>query len=214
MTLTDFSGFDLAIGSVYAVRWFSVDDLGRLRGLHHRAIWKPGENVAECRKDEDTGWAGLRFSFTSIWSSTTNTTTTTTKPVEDEPLSEHAVKARVELKHEVPEPTCSCGFYAYAQGCDDSGYAQVSDAVCGIVECYGRTIIGAKGLRAEKARIVALATDSEKVRRLYPDAKFYGTRRNWRLQRVSRRRAMLRDFDIVQPVERTPETDPTFWAAS
>lgn len=61
-----------------------------------------------------------------------------------------------------PEPapehdmaTCACGFYAY-HGPEFDQYGHL--AFAGIVECYGEVIVGSKGLRATKLRIVALIT--------------------------------------------------------
>lgn len=51
------------------------------------------------------------------------------------------------------DPACSCGFYAYWDGSDDySGYGKVS----GVIEAYGKTVVGTRGFRAKKAKIVAL----------------------------------------------------------
>lgn len=50
--------------------------------------------------------------------------------------------------------TCSCGFYAYLNGCNE--YASGWN-VTGIIEGYGETLIGTRGFRTSKARILALA---------------------------------------------------------
>lgn len=188
-TLTNFSGFDLAIGSAFAVRWFTVDSEGRLRSRMYDSIWKPGENVAKCRQGDST------WSFPSLSISGGSFTYHLAAPS----LSEQAVEARVEVKHDVPADRCGCGFYAFAEGCDDRNYAD-KRAVVGVVECYGRVILGTKGLRAEKARIVGLAGASKRTKDLYPDVRHF-RKEKW----------MLRAFDLVQPAQRTPETDPTFW---
>lgn len=61
---------EFAVGSIYGVRSFGLDKLGRLTGVHFKQIWLPGENVAECRnKTKDRvertieGWrdSGLRY---------------------------------------------------------------------------------------------------------------------------------------------------------
>lgn len=49
---------------------------------------------------------------------------------------------------------CSCGFYAYYNGYNE--YLD-SNAIVGIIEGYGETVIGTRGFRSQKARIVALA---------------------------------------------------------
>jgi hypothetical protein len=56
---------------------------------------------------------------------------------------------------EIPHPSCSCGFWAYwtLQVHDLSGTAL---PVCGVVKGYGAVMIGERGFRAARARIVAL----------------------------------------------------------
>jgi hypothetical protein len=48
---------------------------------------------------------------------------------------------------------CTCGFYAYTNG--KNSYAAIG-TVAGIIEGYGRMVIGTDGFRCEKARLVAL----------------------------------------------------------
>src|SRR5690606_24753546 len=56
------------------------------------------------------------------------------------------------------EPGCECGFYAYWTL--DGGTLEWSPRehyIVGVIKGYGRTTIGERGFRCEKARIVALA---------------------------------------------------------
>jgi hypothetical protein len=57
--------------------------------------------------------------------------------------------------HYAPEPSCSCGFYAYASeaGLSEQAYAR---NVLAVVACWGRVIAGTRGIRAEQGRIEAL----------------------------------------------------------
>lgn len=49
---------------------------------------------------------------------------------------------------------CSCGFYAYLNGFNEyNHYTRVT----GVIEGYGETLIGSRGFRAQKARILAIA---------------------------------------------------------
>lgn len=57
--------------------------------------------------------------------------------------------------HAAPEPTCSCGFYAYGSAEAAAEYPQAR-YVLGVVACWGRVIAGTRGLRAEHCRIEAL----------------------------------------------------------
>lgn len=123
-----------------------------------------------------------------------------------------------------PEPTpepphnmgdCGCGFYGYYDGSNDykSG-ARVS----AVIEGYGETVIGTRGFRAQKARILALCIREPKpgkpykagkhltpaaasrVRRNYPDVPSYTSFAD-----------MVADFPIDRSWEPSPATDPDFW---
>jgi hypothetical protein len=50
--------------------------------------------------------------------------------------------------------TCECGFYAYFSG-QDNQY-MYAHAIGGIIEGTGRTVVGTKGFRTEKATLLAL----------------------------------------------------------
>jgi len=51
-------------------------------------------------------------------------------------------------------PECVCGFYGYYDGSND--YRQSETTITGVIEGYGSTVIGSRGFRCAKARIVAL----------------------------------------------------------
>lgn len=54
-------------------------------------------------------------------------------------------------------PDCRCGFYGYYDGSNNyyrAGY------ISGVVEGYGEAVMGSRGFRVMKARIVALSVDS------------------------------------------------------
>lgn len=68
----------------------------------------------------------------------------------------------------VPNIKCSCGFYAsYSPGTDffegmkTHRYGLPLPPVFAAVEASGRVLMGTKGVRAEKMRVVALALDEE-----------------------------------------------------
>lgn len=56
-----------------------------------------------------------------------------------------------------PHEPCSCGFYAYWRPHPSPLQGSSPLIMSGVVEGYGRTLIGGKGFRAQKTRIVALA---------------------------------------------------------
>ena len=63
--------------------------------------------------------------------------------------------SRLHPEETVPDTGCGCGFWAYwhLQRHETGGSAL---PVCGVIEGYGAVLIGEKGFRAAKARIVAL----------------------------------------------------------
>jgi hypothetical protein len=80
-----------------------------------------------------------------------------------------------------PDPhdmlNCQHGFYAYYDGSRD--YHEKGD-ITGIIEGYGETVIGTKGFRCMKARIIALkpsgsipVTKIDTLKRLYPEVEFF-----------------------------------------
>lgn len=116
---TEFASLGFAAGVVRGVRSFSVDDLGRLTGIHYKQVWMPGENLAECRREHDFGRPP--------------------KTVTD--FGAHL-------------PDCNCGFYGYYDGSND--YRSSGSTITAVIEGYGSTVIGSRGFRCSKARIVAL----------------------------------------------------------
>jgi len=148
-----FAQFGFAIGTVRGYRAWRVvdddDDSGRLRGIHHQQIWKPGENVAECRRATYNikTYGSLRWPPLEIL-----------RDADGEPIWSEDGNA---FPGEGHLRGCQCGFYAYFEGSNDyhapvwhtDGY---HGPVGGMVEGYGQTLIGSRGFRCSKARIVAL----------------------------------------------------------
>lgn len=62
--------------------------------------------------------------------------------------------------HLVPDPNCSCGIYACHQPDDEQvrGRSELhpGSTVTGVIEAWGRVQLGARGFRAQHARVVAL----------------------------------------------------------
>lgn len=195
--MSDFDG-ELSIEPVRGVRVFQIDGLGRLCGVTHNDVWRPGENVSRClappqtRLDFDErayrlatqqwsqereAWAVQRASLTSL-TGRLKREQCGSEPVEPKP--EDFVRAIGEPpKHD--RATCQCGFWAFYEPNDqyDGGRG---GRVYGVIEGYGEITIGSKGFRAEKARILALSLPGlldggsemaaylqSLVRRNYPD---------------------------------------------
>lgn len=198
MSITEFSGIDqiiepaleeagFAVGVVRGVRSFNVDTLGRLTGVTYKQVWRPGENVAEC-KVSDYPWPVLHMTL----SYTVTGAKVSTSPPADR-AKPHALR------------DCKHGFYGYYDGSND--YYD-KGRVSAVIEGYGETVIGSRGFRCMKARIVALHIPEDVkphlarlVVRNYPDIPILETFEQ-----------MVSEFPPDSAGnEVTPDTDPDFW---
>lgn len=78
--------------------------------------------------------------------------------------------------HRSPDQNCTCGVYAHYLPLES--YEKKRNSIFGVVEASGKILMGTKGFRAEKARVVALAgygpcnqffENTEKTRGVYPE---------------------------------------------
>lgn len=233
MNAGEFGGIGFALGTVRGARSFQVDKLGRLTGISYPQVWRPGENAAECRKAEASiASFGFTFDFsryivpyfgstiaspipaaavtTSMFERAKSLFTSASLPV-DQPLEVHAIEEPKVVEPEKPKhdlEACACGFYGYYDGSDDyhkSGY------VSAVVEGYGETVIGTRGFRAYKARIVALRIPKSVpvrvaalVARNYLDVPLFTSFKQ-----------MVEEFPPdAGGMDLNPETDPEFWTRS
>lgn len=183
MAVEEFGGIGFAAGVVRGARSFAIDQFGRLTGVTYHQVWTPGENHAICRVDEgDTYMRMVRSLYGTIrvslpatppvvppvpaprrsWVSRITTADSSAQTiigqaVEDQKAKEAAEeRARREAEERAARDTlenCRHGFYGYYDGSNDyyrEGY------VAGVIEGYGEAIIGTRGFRCMKARIVAL----------------------------------------------------------
>ena len=127
MTGGEFTGPALAAGTVLGVRAFDIDSLGRLRGVTHADVFRPGENIARCRATPQGRWVYVPGGMT--WPP-------------DEPREHHPGSA-----------DCGCGYWAHYDG--THSYESTPRASA-IIEGYGLVTLGTSGFRAGKARLVAL----------------------------------------------------------
>jgi len=193
-----FTGLGLAVGTVRGLRAFKADELGRLTGLSYEQVWTPGENVSDCRKPSDK------------------------KPRRN--MLIEFFRPTKAADHSMVE--CTCGFYAFYDGRNDYrrdedekpqksqgvfyayGYQPAKATISAVVEGYGETVIGTRGFRAQKAKIVALyipkgikGTVAARVRHNYADVPQFVDFD-----------AMLREFPMEDlQGDMTPESDPNFW---
>jgi len=97
------------------------------------------------------------------------------------------------------EADCTCGFYGYHDIDHVIGYSS-DEYLVGVIEAYGVVVVGGKGLRCSKAKVIGLhATTSFQraaVARYYPETP---------LVSVKRLRKLLRYNDWL------PEPDADFW---
>lgn len=101
----------------------------------------------------------------------------------------------------ITDPKCGCGFWAYHYGgADHTGH------VTGIISGYGKTTIGERGFRCEKAKVVAFSMDgvtrqhARMLSRNYPDVPQFPD--------VD---AMLDAFPVSDEYAPSPATVEDFW---
>lgn len=212
--MTEFAGVDylatpeveeagFAAGSVKGARSFKIDKLGRLTGVHHAQVWKPGENEAACKRRQDDEY-DIRFGSFDLFSGLYLNSRAGLRA--SDPT--YRPRLREEDPHSLSE--CKHGFYAYYDGSDDyheTGY------VSGVVEGYGETVIGTRGFRCMKARIVALhipddvpAHLARLVRRNYPDIPTF--------ESFERMVSEFPPDNAGQYEAPSPDNDPDFWTRS
>lgn len=106
---------------------------------------------------------------------------------------------------------CRCGFYGYYDGSNDF---HSGGLVSGVIEGYGDAVLGSRGFRVTKARIVALTIADDVsgplarlVRRNYADIPFFDT--------FSRMVAEFPpDYELDAKTAPSPDSDPDFWSRS
>ena len=152
----------LVAGDITGVRSFAVDKLGRLTGVSHAKVWRPGVNTAECpharvavkaadaakaeREGDDDG-PDMEAFRRSVHRSLMNSYWLAGGILRHDPSPVRSDE------HRPGSTGCQCGFWAYFDGSDDfSG----DDRVTGVVRGSGVVTVGTKGFRAERAEVVAL----------------------------------------------------------
>jgi hypothetical protein len=240
--MSEFSDRPFVAGSVTGLRAFRVDMLGRLTGVTHQDVWRPGENVATCyAKPKPTGnWAagGVIHNPNIINVSGSpytiggNYYVSSAAPSPDKP-----VRGKQDNKptknHAIAGVDCTCGFYAYFDGGNDylvqmgGGYTQPysmggwitvggsdDDAprIGAIVEGWGVCTVGTRGFRAEKAKVVGLIIPDSTKGRL--EVAFTKARRNYPDALVfDTERDAVRAIPLTDPIQASPEDDD-FWTRS
>lgn len=148
--MTDFSDRPLVAGSLIGLRSFCVDELGRLTGIHQKAVFTPEENLAECKADPY-----VRNMQRTLSLSVERMYASGVFPM----MIERPTPSAGAKDHVVGSVDCACGFYAYFDGGND--YADKGD-VTALIEGYGVCTVGDRGFRASKARLVAFVAPGRK----------------------------------------------------
>lgn len=132
--MSDFSGIDLAIGSVRGWRDWVLTTDGVLTPVTHRSggEWLPGENVATCQAYVHKKQIGEQGDLSD---------------------AEYAEK-RAHWKRTHTMDECEHGFYAYFDGSHQM--YSTGPRIRGVIEGFGEVLIGTKGFRASKAKILAV----------------------------------------------------------
>jgi hypothetical protein len=116
-----------------------MQDDGRLRGAFG-CDWAAGENVGVCGKGYPARVARTVRAVARAYGLGSSLSLSYEPP--DEPA------------HEAAAPDCTCGFYAFWRPEPLPVFEQYP--VVGVIEGYGRTVIGTRGFRCQKARILGL----------------------------------------------------------
>ena len=201
--MSEFAGteYEFAVGSLQGLRAWDMDDLGRLHGVTHRLVWVPGENVSVCEQKREIpcpNKVAPRDRLPKLSEAAVESIPKKKRrgrksgPQDLAPWERDLLTAMNRCgdptcyagKHTVPmdhrfDASCSCGFWAY----DEASFTAQGEIV-GVIDAYGKTTIGTKGFRAEKAKIIGLSrTNREgkplsrsvvfRLASLYPEVQFY-----------------------------------------
>jgi hypothetical protein len=128
----------LVAGSVIGLRAWRLDDFGELLAYAQKAAppWRPGENESVCLA---SGLSG---------------------PMDQWPCSPDCVTCRdaiaLRTNGHTFDARCTCGFYGVFRPGHIPTRNSPEYVVVGVIEAYGRTVIGPGGFRASKAKVLAL----------------------------------------------------------
>ncbi len=135
---------EFGLGVVTGVRAFLVNDVGMLTGIFYGQTWRAdANNRARCRHRNPT-YPRIGTGPGSRYDDDTD----------QAPECETAHMLAC---------TSKCGFYGYYEGSNDYNPADKPhiDRVSGVVWGWGHCLIGTRGFRVSRARIVALVANPE-----------------------------------------------------
>lgn len=142
------------VGSLFGIRGFVLTDDGYLRGVTYAVPWGPDWNQAQClvarRPAEQVEPIPRLHPF---WGRIHSVESGCMFPLEPGQPVEYQEGWQPDPCKGL-DPLCGCGFYGYYDATTGrtSGYGNIR----GVIEATGRSVVGPKGFRAPRARIVAL----------------------------------------------------------
>lgn len=144
--MSDFSDRPFIAGTIVGLRSFRVTPNNMLTACTGTGEqWQPGVNVAECRPRNAFAAGGI--TARQFANSIRRLSAAVKGQPEPEPLPEPPA-------HRVAQVECTCGWYAYFDT-ESNPHHEPGNAL-GLIEGFGTVTIGARGFRAEKARLLAL----------------------------------------------------------
>lgn len=169
------SDVSLVAGSVIGVRAWRIDIHGHLWPLsvHAAPPWQAGENLARCFKEMDRPQASKCEN-------------------PDCPICNRTTT------HEEFAAECVCGFYGVFEPVTIPVGNNSPFLVSGVIEAYGRVVLGPGGFRAAKAKVLALC----------------GTHPSWRRERMpipplhAQWQATPKFRSLVEALDEYPVTNP------
>lgn len=132
----------LVLGSIRGIRKFRLTPDNHLTGLFYRQAWLPGENIAYHHKVE----TNFVYPYHGMGAFITHSPAS----IVIEPTPENPT-----IHRGAEFAPCKCGFYAFYSEVTSKGVSYLAE-VPAVIEGYGEVVIGSKGFRALKAKIVAV----------------------------------------------------------
>lgn len=171
------SQLDLAMGYVLGVRQWSRSGNGRLQGVHSFS-WQDGENVAACRQKHRPPHSASARELQAatrqrdaLFATIQRVQTKHPKGISDLPPAERKSYEAVYAEWEEVEARissgaltdCGCGFWAY-WALNPAEFRMGEKPIVGVIKGYGKVLLGTRGFRSEKAKIVGLHLAYEYVK--------------------------------------------------
>ena len=217
---TDRRVLDFAAGHVVGIRLMRCMPVptpnlvgGRrwvLRSMYCNYVWKPDINLAGC-----LNYQQVRQGYRIRTKECRETHTHLAELFADGEADGSLPECYYEHDKERIDPGHSCGFYAYTETADNPYLGAIDLSVEAVIQGWGRTVIGTKGFRCERARILGLVLPPHEGQS-YKETKgdeTYGAiadsiRRTYRkVHAFTSRDAMLRAFPLTSGLQESREKE-------